>query len=78
MIKPTPGLTQTAPCNLAPKDQVGSSCILNLSVSGSALPRSGIHGGPVLCQTNPDGSISLLQCFSPVQHTFYTLLRDPL
>ncbi|MGC1182042.1 MAG: DUF1566 domain-containing protein, partial [Legionella sp.] len=44
------GIAQTTPCQLAPKGQAGSSCTLNLAITGSRLPRNGVHGGPVLCQ----------------------------
>ncbi|MDR3503239.1 MAG: hypothetical protein P4L79_11735 [Legionella sp.] len=43
----TPGISKIAPCVLAPRDKAGSSCILNLSITGSALPREGIHHGPI-------------------------------
>ncbi|WP_133131452.1 DUF1566 domain-containing protein [Legionella yabuuchiae] len=65
VIQPMPGITQTTPCQLAPKGQVGSSCTLNLSIIGSALPQGGVHGGPALCLANPDGSPNLLQCYQP-------------
>ncbi|HHF7366759.1 TPA: hypothetical protein ACPSKY_001878 [Legionella bozemanae] len=38
MIQSIPGITQTAPCQLLPKGQAGSSCILSLAITGSALP----------------------------------------
>ncbi|WP_058534751.1 autotransporter outer membrane beta-barrel domain-containing protein [Legionella saoudiensis] len=60
-----PGINQTTPCILAPKGQPGSSCVLNLSITGSTLPREGIHHGPVLCQTNSDGSPIPNQCYQP-------------
>lgn len=65
VIQPIPGITQTAPCQLAPKGQAGSSCVLNLAIIGSALPQGGIHGGPNLCQANPDGSPNPNQCYRP-------------
>lgn len=60
-----PGIGKTAPCVLAPRGQAGSSCTLNLSISGSALPREGIHHGPTLCQANADGSPNPNQCYQP-------------
>lgn len=63
---PIPGI-QASPCQLAPREQAGSSCTLNLSINGSALPANGIHGGPKLCQANPDGSPNPLQCYQPSQ-----------
>lgn len=60
-----PGVKQTAPCQIAPKGQSGSSCTLNLAITGSSLPKKGIHGGPALCQTNPNGSPNPNQCYQP-------------
>ncbi|HFK3115678.1 hypothetical protein SCX93_05545 [Legionella pneumophila serogroup 1] len=60
-----PGVKQTAPCQIAPKGQSGSSCTLNLAINGSSLPKKGVHGGPALCQTNPDGSPNPNQCYQP-------------
>ncbi|HFE8371486.1 TPA: DUF1566 domain-containing protein [Legionella pneumophila] len=60
-----PGVKQTAPCQIAPKGQLGSSCTLNLAINGSSLPKKGVHGGPALCQTNPDGSPNPNQCYQP-------------
>lgn len=65
IIQPIQGIQQTTSCLLAPKGQAGSSCILNLAVSGSALPEQGIHGGPALCQANADGSPNPGQCYQP-------------
>ncbi|HAT8189616.1 TPA: DUF1566 domain-containing protein, partial [Legionella pneumophila] len=48
VIVPVPGLSQTAPCQLAPKGATGDTCTLNLVVTGSALPEVGISGGPSL------------------------------
>lgn len=60
-----PGVKQTAPCQIAPKGQSGSSCTLNLAITGSSLPKKGVHGGPALCQTNLDGSPNPNQCYQP-------------
>ncbi|HAT9492182.1 TPA: DUF1566 domain-containing protein [Legionella pneumophila subsp. pneumophila] len=65
VIQPLPGISQTAPCQLAPRGQAGSSCTLNLAINGSALPAGGVHGGPSLCQTNPDGRPNPNQCYRP-------------
>ncbi|MCC5792256.1 MAG: DUF1566 domain-containing protein [Legionellaceae bacterium] len=65
VIQPIQGIQQTTPCILAPRGQAGSSCTLNLSVNGSTLPQGGVHGGPVLCQANPDGSPNSNQCYQP-------------
>ncbi|MFC3907881.1 delta-60 repeat domain-containing protein [Legionella dresdenensis] len=67
VITPIPGIAQTAPCHLSPKGQAGSSCNLTLAITGSALPPGGIHGGPVLCQANADGSPNSDQCYRPSQ-----------
>lgn len=60
-----PGIAQTTPCPLTPKGQAGSSCILNLAITGSMLPQTGVHGGPVLCQANMDGKPNPNQCYQP-------------
>jgi hypothetical protein len=65
VMQSIPGITQTTPCPLLPKGQAGSSCTFNLSVTGSALPQAGIHGGPIICQANPDGSPNSNQCYRP-------------
>lgn len=65
VIQPLPDISQTAPCQLAPRGQAGSSCTLNLAINGSALPAGGVHGGPSLCQTNPDGRPNPNQCYRP-------------
>ena len=45
------GVSQSGgPCSLGPK----GTCTLTLTITGSALPASGLSGGPVLCQTYPD------------------------
>lgn len=66
-ILPTPGVTQTLPCNLAPKGQAGSSCLLNVVINGSEIPPQGIRGGPLLCQLNPDNTPNPNQCYQPSQ-----------
>lgn len=67
VMQPMAGLTQTTPCVLSPKGQSGYSCIFTITVTGSALPASGIHNGPVLCQANPDGTPNPNQCYQPAQ-----------
>lgn len=58
ILQTTPGLSASS-CYLATK---GSTCTLTLTVNGSAVPREGIHTGPVLCaQGNPT------QCYKPSQ-----------
>lgn len=73
VIKPTNGLSQAAACTLAPK----GSCELSLLVNGSTLPANGISEGPVLCQTNADGSPNGLQCYQPSQANILRINRTP-
>jgi len=75
VIQPMSGISQTAPCQLAPKGQAGSSCTLNLAITGSALPESGIHGGPALCQANSDGSPNPNQCYQPSRANILNITR---
>jgi len=65
VLKSTPGVQQTTPCNLNPKGQAGDTCTLSLLITGSALPAAGISGGPNLCQANPNGSPNPNQCYQP-------------
>ncbi|MCC5792380.1 MAG: DUF1566 domain-containing protein [Legionellaceae bacterium] len=65
VMQALPGITQATACQLAPRGQAGSSCTLNLTITGSALPPDGVHGGPALCQANPDGSPNPNQCYQP-------------
>ncbi|CAM2944368.1 protein with a bacterial immunoglobulin-like domain [Legionella steigerwaltii] len=65
VIQPQEGVSQTQPCQLEPKGSSNSSCTLTLTITGSALPSHGISGGPVLCQTNPDGTPNPSQCYQP-------------
>jgi hypothetical protein len=55
VMKPIPGVTQSAPCVLPSK----GTCTLTLDINGSLL-QGDVLGGPVLClQANP------LQCYQP-------------
>lgn len=65
VIKPIQGVMQVGACVLAPKGQTGDTCTLNLSVTGNQLPSGGISGGPVLCQSNSDGTPNPNQCYQP-------------
>ncbi len=65
VIKPIPGVVQLFPCLLAPIGQQGSSCSLILAVTGNALPTDGIHSGPILCQSNSNGTPNANQCYRP-------------
>lgn len=62
VLLPTQGLSQKSKCNLAGK---GSTCTLMLSIAGSYLPSTGIHGGPSLCQSNSDGTVNENECYQP-------------
>ena len=77
MILPMPGITQTTECQLAPKGQAGSSCLLTLAIKGAALPSSGIRGGPKLCQTNPNGTPNPNQCYQPSAANSLNIERGP-
>ncbi|MDI9818367.1 MULTISPECIES: DUF1566 domain-containing protein [unclassified Legionella] len=55
VMKPIAGISQSTPCQLAPK----GVCTLTLNVNGSAL-QGDVFGGPVLCQQGND-----LQCYQP-------------
>lgn len=79
VIKPIQGVTQIAPCELAPRGQSGDHCTLNLSIRGSDLPLSGISGGPLLCQSNPDGTANPNQCYQPTKkNTLKITLGAPI
>jgi hypothetical protein len=65
VIQSIPGIVQTTTCQLAPKGQAGSSCILNLAITGSSLPKVGIHGGPNVCRANANGHPNPNQCYRP-------------
>ena len=65
VMKPIPGVVQLFPCLLAPNGQQGSSCSLILAVTGNALPAEGIHNGPILCQSNSNGTPNSNQCYRP-------------
>lgn len=65
VMKPITGIVQSFPCQLTPVGQPGSSCSLILAVTGSALPAVGVHTGPILCQSNLDGTPNSNQCYRP-------------
>lgn len=65
VIKPIKGITQVGSCVLAPKGQDGDHCTLNLSITGNELPENGISGGPLLCQSNQDGTANNNLCYQP-------------
>ena len=62
VLKPQTGVSQNGSCILEHK---GSSCTLLLTITGSALPASGLSGGPMLCLANPDGSPNPNVCYQP-------------
>lgn len=65
VIKPTPGIVQSLPLQLAPLGQPGSSGALVLAVTGNALPTEGVHTGPNLCEANSNGTPNANQCYRP-------------
>lgn len=65
VIKPIPGVVQSFPCRLMPYGQSGSSCSLVLAVTGNVLPKEGGHTGPILCETNSNGTLNPNQCYRP-------------
>ena len=65
VLKPQTGVSQNGPCVLGPKGSGSASCTLSLTISGSAVPASGLFGGPVLCQANLDGTPGSNQCYQP-------------
>ncbi len=65
VMKPMPGVVQLFPCQLKPAGQSGSSCSLIIAVTGNALPTDGIHTGPILCQSNSNGTPNSNQCYRP-------------
>lgn len=65
VMMPTPGVVQSFPCQLTPMGQPGSSCSLILAVTGNALPTSGVHNGPIVCQANSNGTPNPNQCYRP-------------
>lgn len=65
LMQPIPGVVQTSPCHLNPIGQTGSSCSLLLAVTGNALPSKGVHGGPILCEANANGTPNANQCYRP-------------
>lgn len=88
-IQPTPGISQLTSCQLSAKGQVGSCCLLTLLITGSALPKGGLRGGPIVCQADTTGSSNANQCYQPNQAdslsidigqpiAFITVRGDPL
>ena len=65
VMKPIQGVVQSLPCQLSPIGEAGSSCSLVLAVTASALPKEGVHSGPILCEANSNGSPNESQCYRP-------------
>ncbi len=65
VMKSIPGIVQLFPCQLTPIGQPGSSCFLILAVTGNALSTEGVHKGPILCQSNSNGTPNSNQCYRP-------------
>lgn len=55
IMKPIAGVTQSAPCQLAPH----GTCTLTLHVNGAAM-KGDVKGGPILCEKGNN-----LQCYQP-------------
>lgn len=76
-MQPMQGIKQAELCQLAPKGQPSSSCILTLVITGKQLPQNGIHGGPILCQINADNSPNPNQCYQPSQQSSLNISKGP-
>ena len=65
------------PCVLAAKSPANPNptCILTLSINGSALPANNLSGGPSLCQTNPNGTPNANQCYQPDPNDVLVITR---
>lgn len=62
------GISQSGgPCVLAAVSLTNPTptCILTLSINGSALPANYVSNGPVMCQENPNGTPNPNQCYQP-------------
>ena len=68
----TPGITASA-CNLPIKD---STCTLTITIDGSQVPASGIHGGPYLCQADSNGAPDTGQCYQPSPENLLTITKN--
>ncbi len=67
VMKPIPGINQSALCQLAAKER----CTLTLNVNGATLPGD-VVGGPVLCQQGND-----LQCYQPSSSSMLRIHLTP-
>lgn len=65
VMLPIQAVSHPPACRLAPRGQAGSTCVLNLVITGSQLPATGIQGGPKVCRQNPNGTANLTQCYQP-------------
>ncbi len=76
VIVPQTGVSQNGACFLAPK----GSCVLTLTIIGSALPASGLSGGPVLCSTSDGTTPNPNQCYQPysTDHLAITMVPNRL
>ena len=43
----------------------GWVCALTVNIDGSALPSDNVSGGPIICQSNSNGSANANQCYQP-------------
>lgn len=72
------GISQPGgPCVLAAKSAANPTptCTLTLSINGSALPANNLSGGPSLCQTNPNGTPNVNQCYQPGPNDVLVITR---
>lgn len=59
------GISQGGTCKLDKRGTAHSSCALTLKIKGSELPSNHVSGGPILCQTAPDGMPYVYKCSQP-------------
>lgn len=72
------GISQTGgPCVLEAKSPANPNptCTLILSINGSALPANNLSGGPSLCQSNPNGTPNVNQCYQPDPNDVLVITR---
>ena len=72
------GISQMGgPCVLAAKSPANPNptCIVTLSINGSALPANNLSGGPSLCQTNSNGTANTNQCYQPDPNDILVITR---
>lgn len=65
LMLPEQGLATSDTCILTPRNQVGSSCTVNITVTGAQVPERGIHSGPVFCAATSNNTPDKNQCYRP-------------